>query len=839
MKAKVGLLKSCALVVLFVTGVVCARADYWEARAPGLGARVAHTAVLADNGEIIVWGGGRANRWLNDGMRYNIGSDSWAPISANHGLAGRWWHVAVWTGKEMIVWGGRGTFFWEQHYGDGALYNPRTDTWRPMSSVGAPSPRSQFTAVWTGTEMIVWGGTSDNWGEHADGARYNPETDTWTPLPPAPLDARTQHTAVWTGTEMIIFGGFTVGGDGSAQYWSTFGDGARYDPASNTWTPLNSRDAPRSRTAHSAVWTGREMIVWGGRYLPDYVFLNSGASYDPVQDRWTSVNLSGAPQTRMEHAAVWSGTEMIIWGGMTDPSGGETATGGRYNPATATWVATTQEGAAAPRFFGGTVYALWTGTAMFIYGGWDYPVELNTTALYYPVGGPVVPPQDDFWERRADGPGGRVGHTTVLTGDEIIVWGGGRANSFLNDGAIHDLHNNTWRPISQNGAPSGRWCHAAVWTGEEMLIWGGRANFFAFTHRMDGGRYNPRTDRWRTMSTVNAPAPRSQLAYVWTGRELIVWGGMTEGASELADGGRYDPQTDTWQRIGTAPVPGRFDMSAIWTGTEMISWGGMKVDNYLRYGSEVWTSFADGIRYHPQTGTWRLVNSHGAPGSRTAHTTVWTGSEMIVWGGRLLPEYTFWRNGGAYNPHTDSWTPIETLNAPQARAGHAAVWTGQEMIVFGGWIDHAGTEINTGGRYDPVARAWAATTLVNAPHRRFWGTPDGGLWTGDAMFIYGGWDYPNELNSAYLYHPPSGQRMLEELIRIVDGLDLPSKTERPLEASLNAALRSLEAGNQQAAASQLKAFQSKVETQLGGQDPELAARLIEGAQAILDQLGGE
>ena len=31
----------------------------------------------------------------------------------------------------------------------------------------------------------------------------------------------------------------------------------------------------------------------------------------------------------------------------------------------------------------------------------------------------------------------------------------------------------TWRQISTAGAPSGRWAQTAVWTGREMLIWGG------------------------------------------------------------------------------------------------------------------------------------------------------------------------------------------------------------------------------------------------------------------------------------------------------------------------------------------------------------------------------
>jgi hypothetical protein len=77
----------------------------------------------------------------------------------------------------------------------------------------------------------------------------------WTPIPPAPLSPRGFHTAVWTGTEMLVWGGSTAG--------RLFADGAVYDPAAGSW-----RSMPRAplapRTGHVAVWTGRELLVWGG-----------------------------------------------------------------------------------------------------------------------------------------------------------------------------------------------------------------------------------------------------------------------------------------------------------------------------------------------------------------------------------------------------------------------------------------------------------------------------------------------------------------------------------------------------------------------------------------------
>ena len=58
---------------------------------------------------------------------------------------------------------------------------------------------------------------------------------------------------------------------------------------------------------------------------------------------------------------------------------------------------------------------------------------------------------------------------------------------------------------------------------------------------------------------------------------------------------------------------------------------------------------------------------------------------MIVWGGS--PGGGYLNTGGRYNPGTDTWTATSTTNAPAARHYHTAVWTGSEMIVWGGYDD--------------------------------------------------------------------------------------------------------------------------------------------------------
>jgi hypothetical protein len=238
--------------------------------------------------------------------------NTWTPTTIA-GPDARSGHTAVWTGTEMIVWGGGVPV--------GGRYNPATNTWAQVpTGIAAPSTRTGHTAVWTGTEMIVWGGRATDTVQTslADGARYNPASDAWIVLPSTDApNPRYGHAAVWTGSVMVVWGG-TGGGVG----------GGRYSPSSNTWTATTISGAPGTRAGVTAVWTGSEVIFWGGANGGGS--LNTGARYNPSSDAWVSTTTTGAPTARTGHTAVWTGTEMIVWGG--DTATGVTNTGARYTP---------------------------------------------------------------------------------------------------------------------------------------------------------------------------------------------------------------------------------------------------------------------------------------------------------------------------------------------------------------------------------------------------------------------------------------------------------------------------------------------------------------------------
>src|SRR5437773_7075664 len=89
--------------------------------------------------------------------------------------------------------------------------------------------------------------------------------------------------------------------------------GARFARTDDSWTATSTTGAPAGREVHTAVWTGSEMIVWGG--FNGSSDLNTGGRYNPGTDSWTATSTTSAPAGRALHEAVWSDSEMIDWGG--------------------------------------------------------------------------------------------------------------------------------------------------------------------------------------------------------------------------------------------------------------------------------------------------------------------------------------------------------------------------------------------------------------------------------------------------------------------------------------------------------------------------------------------
>ncbi len=342
---------------------------------------------------------------------------------------------------------------------------------------------------------------------------------------------------------------------------------------STTATPSAWVSLPESpltpRHGHSAIWTGEELIIWGGTDNPGLLdpFSNDGAAYDPVERSWRKI--AEAPiGKRLWHSAVWTGGEMIVWGGFGDHAVVEAAA---YQPVTDTW---------------------------------------------RPIADAPISPR--WW-----------GHSTTWTGTEMIIWGNRPGESAEPVGAAYDPAVDTWRVLPASPVGNRTW-HSAVWTGEELIIWGGQsfADGARAEYLSDGAAYEPVSDTWRLISAAPIGG-RWQHTAVWTGATMIIWGGAAsdESLDALADGAIYDPASDSWSTLAPSPIAARNEHAAFWVDGSMIIWGG-----HERTSGSSWAQFSDGAVYDPATGSWTPLPDAPAAGTLTTTPSIWTGEHLLYWG---------------------------------------------------------------------------------------------------------------------------------------------------------------------------------------------------------------
>lgn len=351
------------------------------------------------------------------------------------------------------------------------------------------------------------------------------------------------------------------------------------------------------------------------------VLLGACTSDPPSAGTWRPI--PAAPGTA-DGAPVWTGAELVLWSG-----GGFTGAGAAYAPASGTW---------------------------------------RTAAS-----SPLVP---------------RNGHSGVWTGREVVYWGGSDAGmTALADGAAYDPAADRWRAVAPSPLPP-RSRHEAVWTGTEMVVWGGLAgccSIDSVIHATEAAAYDPAADRWRRLPDVPPP---------WSGDDGGALTGVVDGRVLIWREGRLavlDPAATAWRDLGAPPTADGDDVDC------MMSDGPRVAGTFTAGGLAVWAGGCEartGAAYDVRTGRWSRLGNAPRGGLHIAvatpqvvavvwrvddpprlwryddgdsrwrrlgpqpdsafgmfATVVWTGDEVLVWGGVANPEPV--RSGALFRPHPD------------------------------------------------------------------------------------------------------------------------------------------------------------------------------------------
>lgn len=336
-------------------------------------------------------------------------------------IVGRSGAVGIWTGQQMLVWGGA-NLSGSQDYADGASYDPTTRRWAILPP--APlSARSAMTSVWTGHVLFIWGGTDARGHTDNDGALYDPATRRWTTLAAPAISAHSSAQATWTGTQILLL----TAPPGRTSNHLTL---QAYAPSTGRWGVLPTLQLPPGRDNYvaTAVQAGNRLFVWsnwahttttpGGFEL---TFGINGYSYDPRRHTWAP-----SPFPKREHdsvdQALWTGRQVLIpasqiWCGLCPGPYNPDSAGVQLTPRTGS-VRTIPHGPADD--LGGTY--LWTGSVL---------LAMNTTSSSSGGGQPAVDPgriaywqpATNRWTRLASAPLAGSGAVTVWTGRRLLIWG--------------------------------------------------------------------------------------------------------------------------------------------------------------------------------------------------------------------------------------------------------------------------------------------------------------------------------------------------------------------------------------------------------------------------------
>jgi N-acetylneuraminic acid mutarotase len=273
----------------------------------------------------------------------------------------------------------------------------------------------------------------------------------------------------------------------------------------------------------------------------------------------------------------------------------------------------------------------------------------------------------------------------------------------LQNGGVYSFGDyGRWTPTNTDNRLQLTTTGVGVWTGTEALYWSST----------DAKRYNPSTDTWTTIPPTATLTPRTNPACTWTGTEMVIWGGRIDANTVTNTGARFNPSTNTWQPMSPLNAPaGVENPFAFWTGSEIIFFGGST-------GFEV----AKGAKYNPATNIWTTIPDANGPGQfRKDYAIAWTGSKMIVWGGRLEQESQ--EDGFIYDPVTNNWSSMPIANAPAARHNAEYIWTGTELLIWGG--ESVSYNVNCqcyypvnrtdGAKFNPSTMTWSPITAAGAP----------------------------------------------------------------------------------------------------------------------------
>lgn len=373
-------------------------------------------------------------------------------------------------------------------------------------------------------------------------------------------------------------GRFFVWGGRSYEDGAVKSDGKFYDVAADAWVDMASTDTqrPSARRQMRSAWTGTELLIWGG-VDANGDNVGDGALYDPSTNAWRAISHVNEPTARSYDVNGWTGSRFVVWGGAD--AGGATATGAIFDPATNTW------------------------TAM--------SMDLHNAAGT--IIGPL-PLRPDYG-------------SAALGGGRIVVFGGDDAGSPVNTGFTFDPQKNIWTATDTTGAPSPRSMALLGAFESGIFAFGGKGGAKP-SHPTDGARLDLATGVWERLPSMLAPQSTdyegSSGSLLRVGAHLVTFGGYSEDTDHWTLQA-FDVSKKLWSQAPAtgSPFTGAFPLAEI---------AGNRLAVFVR-GDDATTTLRVTF-YDPAANTWHPGETVALRADRTDPALSYDAGQLVLWGGQ-------------------------------------------------------------------------------------------------------------------------------------------------------------------------------------------------------------
>jgi hypothetical protein len=327
-------------------------------------------------------------------------------------------------------------------------------------------------------------------------------------------------TLLTDGT-VLVAGGLVIKGDG----WVGLASAERFDPKTNSFTPVGSMAQKRAYHRAVRLQDGRVLVLGGSSASAARDHLASAELFDPSTGKFTSAGkmLQGRVSAT---ADLLPDGKVLIAGGWSSTPFGPLATAELFDPTTGTFQKT---GSMAARIYNHASAALRDGRVVIVGGNSQYDESLGGVHIYDPATGSFTA-QGKLVEHRGE-------PTAVpLPDGRVLVLGGGYADSggnfigFRRSVEIYDPATGQSTIADRFDEPRAAPAAVTLADGRILLAGGLRGNSDVTDIRSRADLFDPTTGK--IVPTVRMKEPRGVPSGVLLpdGRALVLGGQGGTGA---------------------------------------------------------------------------------------------------------------------------------------------------------------------------------------------------------------------------------------------------------------------------------------------------------------------